>query len=286
MPEELTSADVREGVRRDGYAVVRNLLTKDEIEALRDALTSHFAHSWQVEGLGKHQPNAVVAIPAMGWLFTHPRILDVFRAICGNPLVFTANCDAHSNMLSWWHKDLGEVSGTCFSGDVFARRAWTVYRAGIYLQDHVLRGGLSVRPGSHHARPLSWGTPETLSTRAGDIVFFDMRLTHAGQFADPLEVSLLRLGRRLRRDPLAAEIGAAYRRLRRRPDKLSVFFTYGSTSPEAAEMCEFELLMKRRAAPGAPQLALALVEALARAGVQVHPALVPPPAAGAVAHSR
>lgn len=274
MLNKSQSKDIKEEVDRDGFTIVRSLLSSIEVDRLRITLLKHFKNSWKIEGLGKHQPNAAVEIPAIGWVFSHPPILDVFRVICSEPLLFTGNCDAHANMLSHWHKDLSEKHGGCFSADCFSRKTWSVYRAGIYLQDHVVQHGLSVRVGSHRARSLADGEARTLSTRAGDVIFFDMRLTHAGQFADPIENALLRVGRKLRREPQAAAIKDRYRTILKKADKFSVFFTYGSDSPEGQEMCEFELMMKARFAEDRQHLDPALVDALKQAGVGFHPALV------------
>ncbi len=237
---------LQEGIERDGYVIARNILTGEEIARLRHALIQHFQLSWTVEGLGKHQPNAAVEIAAIRWVFTHPAILATFRELFGQDrLVFTGNCDAHMNMLSWWHKDTSEGAGGCFSGDYFSRSDCRVYRAGIYLQDHDIRHGLTVRNGSHHTKSLTTGLVETLRTHAGDVIFFDIRLTHAGQFADPVENLLLRAGRKLRREVGAAAIKARYQRLMGKADKLSIFFTYGVPGAATDEYCRFEYEAKK-----------------------------------------
>ena len=180
-------------------------------------------------------------------------------------MVFTGNCDAHMNMLSWWHKDTSESRGSCFRGD-YGSPDCRVYRAGIYLQDHLTGQGLSVRRGSHYTRSLTEGPVETVATRAGDLILFDIRLTHAGQMADPIETLLLRLGRRLRREREVAAIKARYQAFLGKPKKLSVFFTYGVPGSYTDEYLRFEYLAKQ-ASPygGAP---LPLVERLTAMGVE------------------
>lgn len=266
---------MRDDIERDGYVVARKLLSTNEIARLRDGLLEHFQHSWNTEGLGKHQPNAAVEIASIGWIFVCPAILSVFRELYGrDDLIFTGNCDAHMNMLSWWHKDTSEGQGGCFGGDYFSREDCRVYRAGIYLQDHESQHGLTVRMGSHRTHSLTSGVVETLHTRAGDVIFFDIRLTHAGQFADPLQALLLRLGRKLRRDSLAAACGDRYRRFFRRPSKLSIFFTFGTRSPDTDEYCEFELAAKKnRGFADSTYLPAALLADLSAASVEFHPAM-------------
>ncbi len=239
-------------------------------------LLSHFSERWSWEGLGKHQPHASSHIPEIGWIFAHPAITSVFRDLTNsrNP-VFTGNCDAHMNMLSWWHKDTGESQGGCFVGDYFASANIPVYRAGIYLQDHdVDQHGLKVRPGSHHTRSPLDGPVETLCTRAGDVVFFDVRLSHAGQLPDPLEALMLRAQRRLGAPSMSYSLKEAWRQLRRKQSKLSLFFTFGAPVAATDQFCAYEMASRRRSgATEAAGLNAELHRLLAEQGITPNPGL-------------
>lgn len=269
---------MRAAIERDGYVVARGLLTSDEVARLRGDLLDHFSRRWHWEGLGKHQPEAASEIPAIGWVLAHPAIVEAFRTLTGSDTpVFTGNCDAHMNMLSWWHKDTGENAGGCFRGDYFDRKVLQVYRAGIYVQDHDADGhGLHVRPGSHHTRSAGVGPFETLLTRKGDVVFFDPRLSHAGQFPDPFEHALLRAGRKLRVPALAHHAKEGWRRLLRKQPKLSLFFTYGAPGDDTDDYCAFEARSRRRAGrTDAPALSSGLLRSLAAQRAGCNPWLVP-----------
>lgn len=269
---------MRAAIERDGYVVARNLLTREEVAALRGALLGHFSRQWHWEGLGKHQPAAASEIPAISWIFAHPRIVEAFVELTGSSeLVFTANCDAHMNMLSWWHKDTNENGGGCFKGDYYGRGPLGVYRAGIYMQDHDRDGhGLHVRPGSQHTRAAQDGPVETLATRAGDVVFFDPRLSHAGQLMDPVEYVLLRAGRRLRVPALAHRAKEGWRRLVGKQPKLSIFFTYGARGQDTDDYCVFEAEERRRSGrPNAMALPPGLLSSLAAQRVTYNPWLLP-----------
>lgn len=224
-------------IRSNGYVVVRNLLSIDEISNLRAALLKHFSHRGECEGLGKHQPNAAEELKGIDWIFTHPKIVGIFQELfeSRNP-IFTTNCDAHMNMLSWWHKDIGE---SCFLGDYFSRKECLVYRAGIYLQDQPTRG-LTVKRGSHQCKDISKGDTKLLATWVGDVVFFDIRLTHAGQFPDPIEWLLLRGARHFKCEQQAMALKNMYQRVLRKPEKLSIFFTYGAPSHDTDAYIAFE----------------------------------------------
>lgn len=268
---------IRDDIRRDGYVIARSILSPTEIALLRTQLLQHFHHSWNPEGLGKHQPNAAVEITSISWIYTHPAILAVFRELSGQDrLVFTGNSDAHMNMLSWWHKDTGEQKGGCFSGDYFTRSECNVYRAGIYLQDHTNGNGLTVKKGSHLTRSLTRGSEEALRTAIGDVVFFDIRLTHAGQFADAFEAALLRVGKGQRARTLASAVKTGYQQLRGKPDKLSVFMTYGTPAQDTQEFCEYELKANRLRNSGqAMHLPTGLIKNLEEAKVSFNSALAP-----------
>lgn len=182
------------------------------------------------------------------------------------------------NMLSWWHKD----SFGCFTDECFARPECKVYRAGVYLQDHEERGGLTVRIGSHRVGTLTDGETKTLSTRAGDVVFFDMRLTHAGEFATPFEMILLRAGRKFNWTPLIAAVRTSVRRLTGKADKLSIFFTYAIPGPDAGKFCTYEVAAKkRRSFEQAAYLPETIVEDLHRSRVESWPLMVRPTTKGA-----
>ncbi len=244
----------REMLERDGYVVVQNVLSATEIGRLRETLLGHFSQRWVPEYLGKHQPSAAIEIPGISWIFKHPPLLAIFRELFGTPqIVFTGNCDAHMNMLGDWHKDVCD---------------FRLCRTGIYLQDHTSDGrGLKVRLTSHRSPSLMSGEITSVPTRAGDIVFFDPRLTHAGQFPDFLEYALYRITRRLRRPQLGLEIKELYWQVMRKAPKLSVFFTFGIADAETEQFCLVESRARAERDPNARFLAPELIDALANAGV-------------------
>jgi ectoine hydroxylase-related dioxygenase (phytanoyl-CoA dioxygenase family) len=267
----------REQIERDGFIVVRNLLSPEEIQNLKDALHRHFANHWVWESLGKYQPNAAVKIPSISWLFSHPEILSVFRELYGgSDIVFTGNCDAHLNMLNSWHKDGRDGPGGCFLPESFADPDCRLFRAGVYLQDHLHEvGGLTVRKGSHLSRSMEEGQIEHLATRAGDVIFFDMRLTHRGKAPDLFESPLLSGCRKLKLPRLGYHVKETYWKIARKPPKLSIFFTYGDASKYTKEFCEFDFRAKCRTGdPDDRSLPVKLSADLEKARVRVYTELL------------
>jgi hypothetical protein len=237
MTSSIRSLDSQ--LAEDGYAIVTGQLSGIDIMRLRASLLAHFEKYYRIEGLGKHQPDPIHVAAELAWIVNHPAILATMkRAFASDDFIFTGNGDAHMNMLSWWHKDTSEGAGGCFAPGYFTRQTCRVFRIGIYLQDQK-RHGLTVRRRSHHSASISHGEVETLQTNAGDIVIFDIRLTHAGQFADCFEQLLLRTSHLLRQERMFMKFRWAYNKFLQRPDKLSLFLTFGANGPDTEDFISF-----------------------------------------------
>ena len=92
-----------------------------------------------------------------------------------------------------------------------------------------------------------------LATRAGDIVIFDVRLSHAGQLPDRVEQAIKALNilftraDRTREDVrLATALKAAYWRVLRRKERLSVFFTYGRPNSHTYDFSFFNIVRQNK----------------------------------------
>lgn len=258
---EFNNADVaesapsmRQALEEDGIFVVRDALSRDEVGKLREVIRGHLAEGGLRHSLGKTQPNAAENVPDLAFIFAHPQILKVIRQVLGESnAVFTGHCDIHMNMLSGWHKDSGEtVPGGYFSGPYMTAPDCRVYKVAIYLQDTGQRDGFTARLGSHRDTDLSVGEQVTAQTRIGDIVVFDVRITHTGQLPDPVEKGFKAISRALNkglRDREDAEwitrAKARYWRLIGRRDRLSVFFTYGAPNTFTYDFAEANMADRR-----------------------------------------
>lgn len=245
---------LRESLLQAGFAVVRHVLSSDEVEQIRDAIRARLTHGGSRLGLGRTQPNASVALPELASIFAHGRIVAIVKSALGEDnVVFTGHCDVHMNMLSGWHKDSGEAFGGYFRGDCFVATDCRVYKIGIYLQDSDRRSALRVRPGSHRNASLRYGDVLQIDTRVGDIVIFDVRLSHTGQLPDPVEkaIKLVNLlfthNDRTREDTRwASALKAAYWRVVGRKDRLSVFFTYGYPNAHTYDFSFFNIVRQNK----------------------------------------
>jgi hypothetical protein len=222
---------------KDGFIVLRNILSDDEVIKLRKILETYFLHHGVKIFGGISQPNAAVLIPELDWIFSHPKIIDALKNLLDNKnLMFTSHCDIHSGIVTGWHKDDGTSSDKsnlgyfdCLTYDV---EDCQVYKVAIYLQDHTNNlAGLKVKPGSHKIASTEVGEEIYLKTRVGDIIIFDVRLTHSGQ-SDILPIPWLRkplsLIRKLFGSNLDQPIKSAYEMLF--GTKMSIFFTFGDSN--------------------------------------------------------
>ena len=275
---------MRQALDDDGIFVVRNVLSPDEIGELRAILHRHLPQSGLRFSLGKTQPNAAEKVPELAFVFAHPRILSVLKQVLGESnVVFTRHCDIHMNMLSGWHKDSGEtVPGGYFVGPYMTSPDCRVFKVAIYLQDTGKRDGFTARLGSHRETDLSVGEQVQAASRIGDIVVFDVRITHTGQLPDPVEKGLKGLSlalnrrRREREDPAwVSRIKAYYWGLIGRRERLSVFFTYGAANQYTYDFAAANMSRQARegAASGADGLPPTLSDALESEGVKLCGAL-------------
>jgi hypothetical protein len=232
--ESLANDDLAQRIETDGYAIVRDVFDKDEVAKLRKVLSEHFSRRGNRHNLGWTQPNAAIEVPGISWLYSLPKVVNLFRrALRIDDVVFTLHCDIHHSPLSGWHKDEGR--GAYFTGDYFNAEDCKVYKMAVYLQDHFKTGdGLTIRRGSHRTSSYEAGEEISLDTRAGDVILFDVRITHVGQRADPIERQLMRVNRKLtggnknRNDIwLLTQLRRLYCLARGKRDRLSVFFTFG-----------------------------------------------------------
>ena len=279
-----TAKDMRQALDADGIFVVRNALSQAEIRELRDILVRHLTRGGLRYCLGRTQGNAAVKVPDLAFIFAHPRILTVVKQVLGETnVVFTGHCDIHMNMLSGWHKDSGEtVPGGYFTGPYMTSTDCRVFKVAIYLQDTGQRDGFTARLGSHHETDLSIGKEINVQSRTGDIVVFDVRITHTGQLPDPVEKGLkgfslaVNRGQRHREDPAwVSRVKALYWNMIGRRDRLSVFFTFGAANTFTYDFARANMNRQTRegAASGSASLPPKLRDALESEGVKLADAL-------------
>ena len=174
-------------IERNGFAVIPKFFDAAEIAHLREIAVTHLKSGGIPFVPGVVQPNAAVEVPALGWLYESDKVISLFRRALGrDDIVFTGHCDLQRDLRSGWHKDSGAAPGDYFNGAYFAADDCKVYKIGVYLEDHVGDAkGLTIQPATHRTQMIDRSDPGVpLDTKAGDVILFDVRLTHRGQKPD------------------------------------------------------------------------------------------------------
>ena len=218
---------------------MRGALSPDEVARLRTLSLDAVATQGLLLGNGRVIPNAAVRVPELRWLVAHPAIVGAVSEAAGSPVQFTFEADIHKNFIvGKWHKDTGEQvmpRGYFDLDDPFDRDDCRVVKVGIYLQDHTKGGGLTVRPGSHRTSALDAGHETPVLTEAGDLVLFDVRISHRGVRPNLLDKAVYLATRILPAARRASAVDAVRERLmalRHQSPRVAVYLAYGIPNPQ------------------------------------------------------
>jgi hypothetical protein len=214
-PEEITH--YCQLLDRDGYVIVPNVLTPEEVRSARHFFLEKFKNP-EKHFEGNDYVEAMFEIyerfeELSGLLFKEPAI-SIVRQLLGENFVLLKDSSVNYNRYGWWwHKDTSneERRGYTYHLEPQFRRLMVTY----YLQDNhkIYGGGLDVEPGTHllpdpgfeyptwseEKDPL-WrrilGKPKkekkklpnyndhmvkkpfTIPNKAGDLVIFDVKINH------------------------------------------------------------------------------------------------------------
>lgn len=175
---------------KDGYLLLKNVFSVEEIERYRDHLEINLT------GSESFIPTDVLSEAALSSFIADGRLIEVARQLLGGTPVYfgdsSANRYSEDAPVGTFHKDNTDRH------DVDApdwAEPYPLLRFGLYLQDHARQGGgLLLRAGSHNQvyrnrkievlneEVVDWlnGRSRYVFSNRGDLVVWNMRLTHAG----------------------------------------------------------------------------------------------------------
>lgn len=169
---------------RDGYTVVRNVFSAEEIGDLRRRTFAQvdldrsqgrlYTHPYLPFKYGKGD---LLSKPLLQDVILDDRIIGIARQLLPRgPLVYFGDSVYNIGMgARGFHRDnidQGNMAGPDWNGP------YTLLRLGIYLQDHRYRsGGLRIKVGSHLRES---GQPILVDSEVGDVVVWNMRTLHSG----------------------------------------------------------------------------------------------------------
>ena len=180
-------------IKDNGYAIIKNVLTDEEIMEYRDLLDSHYsvAKVWKKKKQrysGKYIPGWAGITPELGqlnMLHKDERIMSILTDIfSGKDFRFINHSDLHQNVASGWHRDTGDLErGGCDADSLWDEDCFIV-KVCFLLQDHTKGGhGLCFRPRTHLKGVSS--APVHADSVSTDLIVFDQRIAHKGQRAKP-----------------------------------------------------------------------------------------------------
>lgn len=155
---------------KNGFAILPDAYTDDEVEQMRDEARQHrqFGKGGDlVSGPLRH------AITDGRMIAVARKLLDTDEILYGGDSSATIN-----GKIRVWHKDNTDRLDHA-APDWDSR--YTQLRFGVYLQDHTAHtGGLNLKRGSHDICDLSSGETLYVKNSPRDLVVWSMRMTHSG----------------------------------------------------------------------------------------------------------
>jgi hypothetical protein len=192
------SAEQRAQFDRDGFLIIRGVLSPAEVQRYTAAMDQVYAAT-PPQRLGPdgslHALSAVTSCPELAGLIAHPKAFPLVFSVLGwNVHIYHSHLDVHPRVRQakppWWHwhQDGGRQNRELETDP----RPRLSVKLAFWLSDvsQQGRGNLTVVPGSHRRnwlpgpprRDVAWPAPEgaiQVQVHPGDVVFFDRRLWHA-----------------------------------------------------------------------------------------------------------
>lgn len=169
MPEVLEQFDA-DKFWREGYAVFRSVFTPEQVG------------QWRSAGLARGDSAAdLLSDSQLSEIVLHPAVLAIARAILGgDPVYFGDSTVLIGDHGSGFHKDNADRDDP--AAPDWAVSKYPLIRFGLYTQEHNdrLPGGLDLRVGSHEHCDLTSGPHVSPAVQPGDLVVWNMRITHSG----------------------------------------------------------------------------------------------------------
>lgn len=199
IASRVMSAEEREQFERDGFVIVRDVLTPDEVAYYAAAVDRVYAEHEAASRLGAdrslHKLSAVASCPELAGLVDHPKAFPLVWSMLGwNVHVYHSHLDVHPPLSEKkpfrfeWHQDGGRQNREIES----TPRPRLSVKLAFWLSDvsEPGRGNFKVVKGSHLAdridgpprRDVEWPDPDgamEVCANPGDAVFFDRRIWHA-----------------------------------------------------------------------------------------------------------
>ncbi len=178
---------------KDGYLLVRNVFSKEEIKTLRNKYKGMVASSEKknlvdsIEGFNNHKLLigdlcSFDELKEFDYLVFDNRIISIVKALLGDEIFYFGDSNTQSGSVPGGnHKDnriedRENPLGKDWKGN------YPLIRVAIYLQDAEKHsGGVKIMPGSHKIPTSKFFSPGlNIPSKVGDIVIWKLTTTHSG----------------------------------------------------------------------------------------------------------
>ena len=150
----MLTAEDRAAFQRDGFLLVRDVITPDQVTGLRSFWTRHFDQGTLAPGdTDRTRADIYCRHPEVRWLLTHEPLVAPLRGLLGDDFVYIHEATAHDSNFGGWHKDTTsqESRGHRFHWD----DDFLMVQCALYLQENGIHGGgVDVNVGSHREPDL------------------------------------------------------------------------------------------------------------------------------------
>lgn len=169
---------------QDGFVIIRDVFSENEIEALRETVSESLVQDLQADRAFLHKDKTKDVYYTIGDLLSKPlsklllddRVIKIASEILGAEPTYFGESNYQVGIGDrGFHRD--GVDRVYPIGPDW-EDGYKIIRMGVYLQSHdTTSGGLKVQVGSNHK---SHGKKIILDVKAGDVVVWDLRTYHSG----------------------------------------------------------------------------------------------------------
>jgi len=186
----------------DGYTVVKNIFSADEIATFRKGALDFFsAGGGFANSTGRAKPDWIKEkeLLPLYEIYKSKNIEKIIEGLIGEKVEFAEHNDLHINRNVGWHKDRLNNDARKYElnspWDIVDDETMKIYKVNFYLQSHETDfDGLIVKNGSHMVEDMQTGENVLIRPGIGDLVIFDQRITHMAQWSGGYDRLLICMG--------------------------------------------------------------------------------------------
>lgn len=202
--------DLRASFKRQGYVLLRGVLSPQEVAEIRATMPANFAKLTR-KPKRYMQARECLEVPEIYRLMGHPKIVEACRKIFTGALVYVNDLVVQRNVLPAAvdspHLDCQAEYRFLESSAHLLDPNFLFAKIGVYLQDNTAEtgGGIDIYERGHRwvgngvffryrfykrwLRPFMARHMKRMDTKAGDVLIFDCRLPHRSTFAEALNLA-------------------------------------------------------------------------------------------------